>query len=82
MVRRRRHLDIGTVDAHSNVRDGVIKNVKLHGDFFGPWDVNRPAEKFQEIKYNYDEIIKVPGAEGAQQHITGTPIAEVADLLT
>lgn len=39
-VKRRKHFDMGTIGAHFDVRDDVIKNVKFCGDFFGPQDTN------------------------------------------
>ncbi len=72
---------MGTIDARFDVKDGVIKNVKFYGDFFGPQDINQLAEKLQGVKYDHDEIAKVLEAEGTQQYITGIPTAEVADLL-
>lgn len=80
-VKRRKHFDMGTIDARFDVKDGVIKNVKFYGDFFGPQDINQLAEKLQGVKYDHDEIAKVLEAEGTQQYITGIPTAEVADLL-
>ena len=80
-VKRRKHFDMGTIDARFDIKDGVIKNVKFYGDFFGPQDINQLAEKLQGIKYDHDEIAKVLEAEGTQQYITGIPTAEVADLL-
>lgn len=80
-IKRRKHFDMGTIDARFDVKDGVIKNVKFYGDFFGPQDINQLAEKLQGVKYDHDEIAKVLEAEGTQQYITGIPTAEVADLL-
>ena len=80
-VKRRKHFDMGTIDARFDVKDGVIKNVKFYGDFFGPQDINQLAKKLQGVKYDHDEIAKVLEQEGTQQYITGISTAAIADLL-
>ena len=80
-IKRRKHFDMGTIDARFDVKDGVIKNVKFYGDFFGPQDINELAAKLQGVKYDHDAIAKVLNENGTQQYITGIPTDQIADLL-
>ena len=80
-IKRRKHFDMGTIDARFDVKNGVIKNVKFYGDFFGPQDISALAEKLQGVKYDHDAIAKVLNEVGTQQFITGIPTDQVADLL-
>ena len=72
---------MGTIDARLDVKDGVIKNVKFFGDFFGPQDVTQLADQLKGVKYDRDAIAAVLEKAGTAQYITGIPTAEIADLL-
>lgn len=51
----------GCVDARLQVEDGLIKNCKIYGDFFGKKDVKELEELLQNIKYDInlvEEILK------------------------
>ena len=80
-TKRRKHFDMGTIDARLDVKDGVIKNVKFFGDFFGPQDVTQLADQLKGVKYDRDAIATVLEKAGTAQYITGIPTAEIADLL-
>lgn len=80
-IKRRKHFDMGTIDARFDVKDGVIKNVKFYGDFFGPQDISELAAKLKGVKYDHDAIAKVLNENGTQQYITGIPTDQIADLL-
>ncbi|MBB1085809.1 lipoate--protein ligase [Limosilactobacillus fastidiosus] len=80
-LKRRKHFDMGTIDARLDVKDGVIKNIKFYGDFFGPEDVSALADKLQGVKYDHDVIAKVLNENGTQQYITGIPTDQITDLL-
>ena len=80
-TKRRKHFDMGTIDARLDVKDGVIKNIKFFGDFFGPQDVTKLADQLKGVKYDRDEIEKALTAAGTEQYITGIPTAAIADLL-
>lgn len=80
-TKRRKHFDMGTIDARLDVKDGVIKNVKFFGDFFGPQDVTELANKLKGVKYDHDAIKQALDDAGTQQYITGIPTDQIADLL-
>ena len=80
-IKRRKHFDMGTIDARLDVKKGVIKNIKFYGDFFGPEDVADLAKQLVGVKYDHDAIAAVLEKSGTQQYFNGIPTAQVADLL-
>ncbi len=80
-IKRRKHFDMGTIDARLDVKNGVIKNIKFYGDFFGPEDVADLAKQLVGVKYDHDAISAVLEKSGTQQYFNGIPTAQVADLL-
>lgn len=80
-IKRRKHFDMGTIDARFDVKNGIIQNVKFYGDFFGTNDINDLAAKLAGVKYDHDAITAVLNKVGTQQYITGISTAEIADLL-
>ena len=80
-LKRRKHFDMGTIDARFDIKDGVIKNVKFYGDFFGPQDVSELSNQLKGVKYDREAIAKVLNEAGTQQYITGIPTEQIIDLL-
>lgn len=48
----------GGVEVRLHVVNGIIKNCKIYGDFFGKGDVNELEKILQGVKYDKDEINK------------------------
>lgn len=80
-VKRRKHFDMGTIDARLDVTEGKINNIKFYGDFFGPEDITPLAEALKGVKYDYDSILKVLEDKGTEQYISGIPTEQIAKLL-
>lgn len=49
----------GKVETKIQVEEGIIKDMKFYGDFFGGGEISTVEEKFIGIKYKEDEIEKV-----------------------
>lgn len=49
----------GKVETKIHVEEGIIKDMKFYGDFFGGGEISNVEEKFKGIKYKEDEIEKV-----------------------
>jgi lipoate-protein ligase A len=49
----------GTVEVNLNVEKGIIKNVKICGDFFGKYDVSEVENLLKGVKHSEEEIKKV-----------------------
>src|SRR5699024_10980892 len=80
-IKRRKHVDMRTIDVRIDVKDGVIKNVKFYGDVFGEQDISELEDKLKGVKYDQDAIAKVLNENGAEEYITGIPTDQNADLL-
>ncbi|ADD01578.1 lipoyltransferase and lipoate-protein ligase [Thermoanaerobacter mathranii subsp. mathranii str. A3] len=49
----------GTVEVNLNVEKGIIKDVKICGDFFGKYDVSEVENLLKGVKHSEEEIKKV-----------------------
>ncbi|RKD29138.1 lipoate--protein ligase [Thermohalobacter berrensis] len=48
----------GTVEINLNVEKGLIKDVKIFGDFFGKYDISHIENALKGVKHSEDEIYK------------------------
>ncbi|WPC40184.1 lipoate--protein ligase [Clostridium sp. JS66] len=48
----------GCVDVRLHVKNGLIENCKIYGDFFGKCDIEILEEKLKNIKYDEEEVKK------------------------
>lgn len=58
-VEKERRFTSGKVEVKLNVEDGIIKNIKFYGDFFGHGELKDVENKIIGIKYRPDEIENV-----------------------
>lgn len=49
----------GTVEVNLNVEKGIIKDIKIYGDFFGKYDVSELENLLKGVKHSEEEIKKV-----------------------
>lgn len=49
----------GTVEVNLNVEKGIIKDIKIYGDFFGKYDVSEIENLLKGVKHSEEEIKKV-----------------------
>ncbi|AIS51450.1 lipoate-protein ligase LplJ [Thermoanaerobacter kivui] len=49
----------GTVEVNLNVEKGIIKDIKIYGDFFGKYDVSELENLLKGVKHSEEEIRKV-----------------------
>ena len=55
-IERGQRFAIGSIDVKLNVEKGMIKEVKIYGDFFGLGEISDVEEKLVGIKYDAKEI--------------------------
>lgn len=55
-IERSQRFKIGTVEVKLNVEQGVIKDVKIYGDFFGLGEISDVEDKLSAIKYDAKAI--------------------------
>ncbi|RRK10059.1 lipoate--protein ligase [Lactiplantibacillus garii] len=80
-VKRRKHFDMGTIDARLSVHDGHIQNVKFYGDFFGSGDVHDVEQALNGIRYDHDVIAEKLATLDLNQYFTGIPRTDIIDLI-
>ena len=49
----------GIVELYLNVESGIVKNIKIYGDFFGKSDIADIEEALKNIKHSENEISAV-----------------------
>ncbi|HEY8891519.1 MAG TPA: lipoate--protein ligase [Clostridium sp.] len=54
-----RKFDIGILDVRINVEDGLIKNCKMYGDFFGTEDIKKFEEVLIGIRFQKNDISNI-----------------------
>lgn len=58
-VQKIHRYDFGQIDARIEVKDGIIQNIKLYGDFLGQGDEGDVEKLLIGIKYEENEVLKV-----------------------
>ncbi len=48
--------DCGTIEIYLDVKDGIITNTKIYGDFFGTDDITYLEQSLVGLKHRHDEI--------------------------
>lgn len=70
----------GNLEAHLNVADGRIKDVKLYGDFFFFKDLNELEKALTGCLHERGTLIKKLSEVGIQDYIRNTAPEEVAEV--
>lgn len=55
-IQKVKRFDFGQVDARIHVKDGVIENIKIYGDFLGHGELSELEGKLRERKYEKEHI--------------------------
>jgi len=55
-IQKIHRFDFGQIDARINVKDGIIQEIKLYGDFLGYGEMNEIENKLVGKKYKDTEI--------------------------
>ncbi|MFB9770342.1 lipoate--protein ligase [Lactiplantibacillus modestisalitolerans] len=80
-VKRRKHFDMGTIDARLLVTDGRIQNIKFFGDFFGSGDAQDVADALTGVKYDHETIAQTLATIDLNRYFTGIPRTDIIDLI-
>ncbi|GBG93648.1 lipoate-protein ligase A [Ligilactobacillus salitolerans] len=81
-VKRRKHFTGGTIDARFNVQNGVIDNLVIYGDFFGPENVDAVQDLLKGSKYAQAEIKEKLNSVDLNRFFSGIPQDEIVALLS
>lgn len=58
-IEKSRRYPAGKIETKIDVKDGIIKSMKIYGDFFGGGEISVVEDKFKGVKYKEDEIEKI-----------------------
>lgn len=81
MVKKRKHFDMGTIDARFQVQHGKISAARFYGDFFGPQNVSELEQKLIGINYDYDSLKAVFENSDLSNYFTGINPADILQLV-
>lgn len=71
----------GIVDARIDVKEGIIKNIKLYGDFFVREDISTLEEHLKGVRYTKDALVESLGTIDIQDYFNQMGNEEFADFL-
>ncbi len=71
----------GIVDARIDVKEGIIKNIKLYGDFFVRQDISTLEEHLKGVRYTKDALVESLGTIDIQDYFNQMGNEEFADFL-
>lgn len=76
-----KRFDFGSIDIRFNVVNGLIKDTKIFGDFFGTEDVALLEEKLNGVRYDKVEVSKAVENEPLQKYFGNISKEEFVDLM-
>lgn len=71
----------GSIDIRFNVKNGLIRDCKIYGDFFGTQDVALLQERLDGVKYDRDEVRKSVENEPLEKYFGNISKDEFVDLM-
>ena len=66
----------GVIEYYIDIKNGYIKDIKLHGDFFGIKDISIIEETLIGIKYDKDEILDKLNQIDLSQYLLNIPVED------
>lgn len=80
-VKKRQHFTSGTIDARFLIEAGLVKNLKIYGDFFGTGDVHDVESALTGLKYDPKTLWNALNQLDLNKYFMGIPHNEVVDLI-
>jgi lipoate-protein ligase A len=80
-INKKKKYNAGIVEAHLNVADGMIRELKLYGDFFSLGDIGQLEELLKGVQYEETAIRNKLQNTQVGQFIVNLTNDEFADLL-
>lgn len=76
-----KRFNFGSIDIRFNVENGLIKESKIYGDFFGTQDVALLQEKLDGVKYDKDAVLVAIEDEPLEQYFGDIGKKEFVELM-
>jgi lipoate-protein ligase A len=80
-VQRARRFPVGEIDARLDVQQGLIRSVRIFGDFFGRSDVREIESRLAGLPYERDAIARALQSENLADYFGDVAREDVLDLL-
>ena len=80
-LRVEKRLESGCYDANLRVENGVIKELRLYGDYFADGDISLLENALKGVKYDYESISLAAGEAGVSSLLPGVTPGTFAELL-
>ena len=77
----KQRFDYGTVEAHIDTDRGIIREVRLMGDFFGIGDIAELEGALTGVRYEYADVLECLGRYDVQRYIFGGSAGDISKLL-
>ena len=71
----------GSVDVRLHIEDGIIKESRIYGDFFGSENVEKLEETLKGLKYEEDQVLSVINEEDLKKYFGNISMEEFKELL-
>jgi len=81
-VRHTKRFPIGSVDVRLQVRNGVIENCKIYGDFFGIGDIEDVEHSLVGRRYQHDELVSAVEQMDLNKYFGSVTAAEFVSLFS
>ncbi|MBR5515141.1 MAG: lipoate--protein ligase [Clostridia bacterium] len=79
-LKAKKRFDFGLVEVFLDTNGGIIKDVKLRGDFFGTADTAELEDHLIGVRYEYAKILGKIEAIGVERIIHGANAKEITNL--
>ena len=80
-LERKQRFPIGSIEAKMDVSEGVIKEIKVHGDFFGLGEIKDVEELLTGVKYEKAAIAEAVENIDVKKYFGNIEKNDLADLL-
>ncbi|HEN1716188.1 TPA: lipoate--protein ligase, partial [Enterococcus faecium] len=78
---RQKRFSIGSIEVHLNVSEGMIKEAKIFGDFFGLGDISDVEKKLVGQKYDKASLSKIVSQIDVKKYFGAIEPEELLTLL-
>lgn len=81
-IQKRKHFTSGTIDARFLIKQGMVANLKIYGDFFGTGDVHDIEKLLTGAKYDPATLQNLLQDVDLNKYFMGIPRDDVVNLIT
>ena len=79
-LKTKKRFEFGAVEISVNTACGIIKDIRINGDFFGVGDIKELEDSLAGTKYDCNEISRRLNEAGVERYIFGASAEQIAKL--